>query len=112
MAKWAIELSGFGIRYKPRLALKGHILVDFVVELPQPDVDQGDVGWWILNVDGVYRQMGARVGLKLKVPIGEMIKLAIRLNFPTSNNETRYEAILARIDLAKFVSSKKTHHTQ
>ena len=51
MARWEIELSEFGIQYKPRLALKGHILEDFLVELHQLDVDQGDVSWWILNVD-------------------------------------------------------------
>ena len=35
MAWWAIELSEFGIQYKPRLALKGHILIDFLSEIPQ-----------------------------------------------------------------------------
>ena len=29
MARWAIELSEFGIQYKPRLALKGQVLTDF-----------------------------------------------------------------------------------
>ena len=44
MAWWAIELSEFSIQYKPRLALKGHILAYFLVELPQPDMDQGNAG--------------------------------------------------------------------
>ena len=44
MARWAIELSEFGIQYKPRLALKGQILENFLAELPQPDVEQDDVG--------------------------------------------------------------------
>ena len=43
---------------------------------------------------------------KLKAPTGEMIEQVIRLDFPTSNNEAEYEAILAGIDLAIFVSSK------
>ena len=30
--KWAIELSEFDTRYKPRTAVKGHILVDFIME--------------------------------------------------------------------------------
>ena len=63
MALLAIGLSEFGIQYKPLLALKGHILVDFLAELPLPYVDQGDIGWWILNVDDTSLQMGAGVGL-------------------------------------------------
>ena len=38
---------------------------------------------------------------------GEMIEHAIRLDFPVSNNETEYEAILAGVDLVKPVSSEK-----
>ena len=30
MARWAIELSEFSIQYKPRLALKGQVLVNFL----------------------------------------------------------------------------------
>ena len=32
LMKWAIELSEFGIRYKPKTAKKGQILADFVME--------------------------------------------------------------------------------
>ena len=32
LIKWAIELSKFDIRYKPRTAVKGQILVDFIIE--------------------------------------------------------------------------------
>ena len=105
MARWAIELSEFGIQYKPRLALKRQILVDFLAELPQPNVDQGNAGWWILNVDAASHQTRARVSLQFKAPIGERIEQAIWLDFPMSNNETKYEAILARVNLAKFISS-------
>ena len=32
LVKWAIELSEFDFRYKPRTAIKGQVLVDFIVE--------------------------------------------------------------------------------
>ena len=32
MMKWAIELSEFDIRYKPKTAIKGQVLADFVME--------------------------------------------------------------------------------
>ena len=32
MALWAIELSEFNIQYRPRTAVKGQIVVDFIAE--------------------------------------------------------------------------------
>ena len=36
MARWAMELSEYGIQYKPRLSKKGQVLADFLAEIPQP----------------------------------------------------------------------------
>ena len=58
-------------------------------------------------MDGASRQMRTGVGLQLKTLTGERIEHAILLDFPASNNEIEYEAILARIDLAKSVSLEK-----
>ena len=63
MARWAIKLSEFGIQYKPRLAMKGHILADFLAEVPQQEMKSDNFGWWILNVEGASRQTGAGLGL-------------------------------------------------
>ena len=32
LIKWAIELSEFDIRYKPRTGVKGQVLTDFIME--------------------------------------------------------------------------------
>ena len=56
MLKWAIELSEYGIEYQPRLSIKGQVMVDFIVEIPQqpsPLTEPGREGWWTLLVDGV-----------------------------------------------------------
>ena len=37
MALWAIELSEFDIQYRPRTAVKGQIVVDFIAEYTQPE---------------------------------------------------------------------------
>ena len=108
MARWAIKLSVFGIQYKPCLAIKGQILAHFLVEIPQQDLDSGNVDWWILSMDSASRQTGASVSLQLKAPTRERIKQAIRLEILASNNEVEYEAILAGIDLTISVSSEKT----
>ena len=56
---------------------------------------------------GAPRQTGAGLGLKLKAPTGEIIEQAVRLDFPASNNEAEYEAIIVSLDLAISVSSEK-----
>ena len=107
MARWANELSDFGIQYKSRLAIKGKILTNFLSKIPQQDVDPGNADWWILSVDGASCQTGVGVGLQLKAQNGERMEQAILLDFLTSNNEAEYEAILVGIDLAISVSSEK-----
>ena len=107
MARWAVEPSEFGIKYKPRLAMKGQVLADFLAEVPQQETKSDNSGWWILNVDGTSRQTGAGLRLQLEAPTKEMIEQAISLDFPASNNEAEYETIIAGLDLAISVSSEK-----
>ena len=58
-------------------------------------------------MDEASHQTRVGVGFQLKAPIGKRVERTIKLDFPTSNSETEYEAILARIDLTQSVSSKK-----
>ena len=62
MARWAIELSEYGIQYKPRLSKKGQVL-DFLAEIPQPNSCPDEKGWWTLCFDGASKQSGAGIGL-------------------------------------------------
>ena len=55
IACWAMELSEYGIQYKPRLSKKGQVLADFLAEIPQPDTCSDKKGWWNLCVDGASR---------------------------------------------------------
>ena len=34
MLRWAIEISEYGIKYQPRLVMKGQVMADFIVEVP------------------------------------------------------------------------------
>ena len=107
IARWALELSEFGIHYKPRLAKKGQVLAYFLAEIPQSIISLDSLNWWTLNIDGASRQTKVGIGLQLKSPSKEKIEQAIRLGFSASNNESKYEAILARIELAATMSSDK-----
>lgn len=43
----------------------------------------------------------------MQSPIGEKFEQVIHLNFLTSNNEAKYEAILVRLELALALSATK-----
>ena len=58
-------------------------------------------------MDGASRQTGADIGLQLKSLAEERIEQAIHLGFSASNNETKYEAILAEIKLAVTMSTDR-----
>ena len=55
MARWAMELSEYGIQYKPSFSKKGQVLADFLAEIPLSDTCSDERGWWILCVDGASR---------------------------------------------------------
>ena len=89
------------------LAKKGQVLADFLAEVPQPETSSASSDWWILSVDGASRQTRAVISLQLKSPGGDKIEQAIRLGFNASNNESKYEAILAGIELVATLSTDK-----
>ena len=99
-------MSEFGIQYKPRLGKKWQVLVDFLAKIPQSGMSLDNLNWWTLNIDGASRQSEAGIGLQLKWA-REKIKQVIRLGFSASNNESKYEAILARIELSATMSADK-----
>ena len=100
MARWAMELSEYGIQYKPRLSKEGQVLANFIAKIPQPDTCPDKTGWWTLCIDGASRQTGVGIGLQLTSPTGERIDQAVWLGFSTTNNELEYEAMIAGLQLA------------
>ena len=105
LMKWAIELSKFDIRYKPKTAIKGQVLADFVmefapIELAKTTHAEDDLPIWKLSVDGALNAQGSGEGLILTSPKGIDIEYAIRFGFHASKNEAEYEAIIAGLNLA------------
>ena len=100
MARWAMELSEYGIQYKPNLSKKGQVLADFLSEIPQPDTCSDKKGWWTLCVDKASKQTGAGIGLQLTSLTGESIEQAVWLGFSATNKELEYEAMIAGLELA------------
>ena len=53
MALWAIELSKFDIQYRPRTAVKGQIVADFIAEYTQSEGKGVEgLGLWSIHTDG------------------------------------------------------------
>ena len=103
--KWAIELSELDIGYKPKTAIKGQVLADFVVEfnLAKPVKNAQiptDLPIWKLLVDGAANAQGSGAGLILTSLEGIDIEYVVRFGFRASNNEVEYEAIIAGLNLA------------
>ena len=102
--KWAIELSEFDIRYKPKTAIKGQVLGDFVmeftpIELAQTTHEKDDLPIWKLSVDGASNAQGSGAGLILTSPELIDIEYALRFRFHASNNEAEYEAVIVGLNL-------------
>ena len=105
LMKWAIKLSEFDIRYKPKTAIKGQVLADFVmefapIELAKTTHAEDDLPIWKLSIDGASNAQGSGAGLILTSPEGIDIEYALRFGFHASNNEAEYEAVIAGLNLA------------
>ena len=102
MALWAIELSEFDIWYRPRTAIKGQVVADFIAEFTHEE-DKGaeESPLWSIYTDGSSNRQAGGAGIVLLSPEGDAIECIVRLDFPATNNESEYEALIAGLDLAK-----------
>ena len=95
MALWAIELSEFDVRYRPRTSMKGQVVADFIAEYTQPG-DEGAEGQklWVIHTDGSSNQHSGGAGVVMRTPEGDKIECMIRLDFPTTNNEADRKSVV------------------
>ncbi|XP_027168007.1 uncharacterized protein LOC113767998 [Coffea eugenioides] len=108
MTKWAVELAEHDIGYQPRKAIKAQALADFLAEgaslnlteLSPQHEERLPKEPWVLFVDGASSKEGSGAGLLLISPTGEELTYALRLDFPASNNEAEYEALLTGLRIA------------
>ena len=110
LMKWAIELSEFDIRYKPRIAVKGQILADFIIEFTPAQSTEAtqlapDLPIWKLSIDEAANAQGSGAGLILTSLDGINTEYTLRLIFQASNNEAEYEAVIAGLNLAHFMEA-------
>ncbi|XP_074342569.1 uncharacterized protein LOC141680170 [Apium graveolens] len=111
---WTVELGEFYLEYVPRTAIKAQALADFMVECtfsgsqdltPDEQLIQTPEKWKLF-VDGSVARKKCGVGLILSSPKGFEICQAIRFDFPLTNNEAEYEALLSGMELARSLEAK------
>ena len=110
LMKWAIELSEFDIRYKPRTVVKGQILVDFIIEFtPAQSIEATqlapDLPIWKLSVNRAANAEGSDARLILTSPNGIDMEYTLKFGFQASNNKAEYEAVIAGLNLAHFMEA-------
>ena len=95
-------MSEFDIQYRPRTAIKGQIVVDFIAEFTHNE-DKGaeESPHWSIYTDRSSNRQAGGAGIMLLSPEGDTIECMVRLDFPATNNESEYEALIAGLDLAK-----------
>ena len=95
-------MSKFNIRYRPCTAIKGQVVADFIAEFTH-DEDKGaeESPLWSIYTDGSFNRKTGGAGIVLLSPEGDAIECMVRLDFPATNNESEYEALIAGLDLAK-----------
>nr|GEU67046.1 hypothetical protein [Tanacetum cinerariifolium] len=113
MEKYVVELGAYNIKFIPRNAVKGQVLADFLSEapegtkedlyfrMPEATVEKDYTESWTLFTDGASSPKGSRAGLVLIGLSGIEYTYALRLTFPSTNNEAEYEALLARLRIAR-----------
>jgi hypothetical protein len=102
IAQWAMKIGQYDIEFIPQWAIKSQALVDFIAEW----MDSGLRGisdlpdYWVIYFDGSYTLKGALAGIMLIPPEGDVLKYAIQIEFPTTNNTVEYEGLVTGPQLA------------
>ena len=123
IAKWGTILGAFDIKYMPRTSMKGQVLADLMAEFTEPEVDellanrnndeklvdtisQYCPPTWEVHVDKALNQKGSRVGLVLTSSEKVIVEKSLRLDFPSTNNEAEYEALLEGMAMVQRMGGK------
>ena len=102
LAPWAIELSEFDIRYRPQTGIKGQIVADIIAEFTSgEDMGAEESPLWSIDTDeSSNKQVGGAEVILLSLE-RDTVECMVHLDFPTTNNEVEYEALVAGLNLTK-----------
>ena len=105
-AKWVLLLSEFDIKYVTQKSMKGRAIANHLTHCSPEEAEeiQGDfldediMGIEVesrkMYFDGAINQNESGIGVLLIFPKGAHIPFSGKLNFPATNNATKYEACI------------------
>ena len=96
----AVELSQFDVDYRLRTVIKAQVLADFVAEFTISNQDP-ESDYWTVYTDGSSASGMGEVGVILLSPKKDVIRYGVQLQFPASNNEAEYKAVLTGLKVTK-----------
>ena len=83
------------------------MVVDFIAEFTNVEGQvTEEVPQWSIHTDGSSNKQAGGSGVILHSPEGDRIECMICPDFPTTNNEVEYEALIAGLDLARAARAK------
>ena len=123
IAKWSTILGAFDIQYMPCTSVKGQVLANLVANftespledrMEKQDMDGKSIGLvslqeplsWKVYVDGASNHRRSGVGLVLISPERIIIEKSLRLDFLATNNEAKYETLLAGMTMVQKMGEK------
>jgi len=89
------------------MAMKGQVVAYFIVEFTLVE-GQGteEIPQWSIHIDGSSNKQAGGAGVVLHIPKGDKIECMVYLDFPTTNNEVEYKALIVGLDLAKAAGAE------
>jgi hypothetical protein len=103
IAQWAVEIGQYDVEFILRRAIKSQSLTDFIAEWTYSSLrginDLPD--HWVMYFDRSYTLKGVGASVVLIPPEGDMLKYAIQIESPTTNNTTEYEGLVTGLWLVK-----------
>ncbi|XP_016191775.1 uncharacterized protein LOC107632621 [Arachis ipaensis] len=106
MMTWAIELSQYDLRYEPRHVIKAQAMADFLVEVTR-DLTEDTGTRWKFHVDESSNQTSGGAGIILESLTGVIYEQSVKFEFPVSNKQVEYEALLGGLILAREVGATR-----
>ncbi|KAL9233115.1 hypothetical protein vseg_008150 [Gypsophila vaccaria] len=118
LARWALLLAEYDLKYSPLKAIKGRVVSDFFAEhtiqeepiidttsLPDDEILNIQYEYWELYF-GASNYRGCGVGLFLISPNDDQTLLSLKLDFAVINNTTEYEACLYGLQTTLIINIK------
>ncbi|XP_050211728.1 uncharacterized protein LOC126661889 [Mercurialis annua] len=110
MGKWAVAMSEFTLVYVPQKAVKGQVLVDFLLDHPGVDIKEGigcmELHPWKLWFDGSRTEKGAGAGIVIVSPSGARFTTSCSLTFKCTNNQAEYETLILGLEILMELGAK------